>query len=55
MDPYGPYVQLGESTKRKAIPKGTNSEEINLDFGLRLLAASSNIRKTPRDWARCKS
>ena len=21
--PYGPYVQLGETNKRKAIPKGT--------------------------------
>ena len=45
--PYGPYVQLGESTKRKAIPKGTNSEEINLDFGLRLLALPRTLGKHP--------
>ena len=45
--PYGPYVQLGESTKRKSIPKGTNSEEINLDFGLRLLALPRTLGKHP--------
>ena len=28
--PYGPYVQLGDSSKRKAIPKGTEISEVNL-------------------------
>ena len=33
--PYGPYVQLGESTKRKAIPKGTKSEELEIQESMK--------------------
>ena len=36
--PYGPYVQLGESGKRKAIPKGTEISDVNLEMALKLLA-----------------
>jgi len=36
--PYGPYVQLGDSSKRKAIPKGTEISEVNLEMALKLLA-----------------
>ena len=36
--PYGPYVQLGESSTRKAIPKGTEISEVNLEMSLKLLA-----------------
>ena len=36
--PYGPYVQLGDSGKRKAIPKGTEISDINIEMALKLLA-----------------
>ena len=36
--PYGPYVQLGETNKRKAIPKGTNLSEVDLGLALKLIA-----------------
>ena len=36
--PYGPYVQIGESSKRKAIPKGTEIADVNLEMALKLLA-----------------
>ena len=36
--PYGPYVQVGDSSKRKAIPKGTEIAEVNLEMALKLLA-----------------
>ena len=36
--PYGPYVQLGETNKRKAIPKGTEVSEVDLEFAQKLLA-----------------
>jgi len=36
--PYGPYVQLGESNKRKAIPKGTDIADVDLGMAQKLLA-----------------
>ena len=36
--PYGPYVQLGDSGKRKAIPKGTEISDVNIEMALKLLA-----------------
>ena len=36
--PYGPYVQLGETNKRKAIPKGTDLSEVDLALGQKLIA-----------------
>ena len=36
--PYGPYVQLGESNKRKAIPKGTDISDVDLGMAQKLLA-----------------
>ena len=36
--PYGPYVQIGDSSKRKAIPKGTEIADVNLEMALKLLA-----------------
>ena len=36
--PYGYYVQIGETTKRKAIPKGTPIETVDLDLAVSLLS-----------------
>ncbi|MEE3302151.1 MAG: type I DNA topoisomerase [Candidatus Neomarinimicrobiota bacterium] len=36
--PYGPYVQLGETNKRKAIPKGTEISDVDLGLAQKLLA-----------------
>ncbi len=36
--PYGPYVQLGESNKRKGLPKGTDISDVDLGMAQKLLA-----------------
>ncbi|MFQ6677381.1 MAG: type I DNA topoisomerase [Fidelibacterota bacterium] len=36
--PYGSYVQLGDSKKRKSIPRGTDKEQVDLELALRLLS-----------------
>ena len=36
--PYGPYVQLGETSTRKAVPKGTGIMEVDIDLAQKLLA-----------------
>ena len=45
--PYGPYVQLGETNKRKAIPKGTNLSEVDLELGLKLIALPRTLGSHP--------
>ncbi len=45
--PYGPYVQLGETNKRKAIPKGTNLSEVDLKLGLKLIALPRTLGLHP--------
>ena len=45
--PYGPYVQLGETSKRKGIPKGTIAEEVDLEMGLKLLSLPRILGKHP--------
>ena len=45
--PYGPYVQLGETSKRKGIPKGTSPNDIDLDMGLKLLSLPRILGKHP--------
>ena len=45
--PYGPYVQLGETNKRKAIPKGTNLSEVDLELGLKLIALPRTLGPHP--------
>ena len=45
--PYGPYVQLGDTKTRKAIPKGTDLAEVELDLGLKLLALPRTLGKHP--------
>ena len=41
--PYGHYVQLGDTKTRKAIPKGTLLNEVNLDLALQLLALPRTV------------
>ncbi|MFL3024934.1 MAG: type I DNA topoisomerase [Candidatus Neomarinimicrobiota bacterium] len=45
--PYGPYVQLGETSKRKGIPKGTSPNDVDLEMGLKLLSLPRVLGKYP--------
>ena len=45
--PYGYYVQLGETTKRKAIPKGTAINKVDLDLALSFLSLPRTIGMHP--------
>lgn len=45
--PYGHYVQLGESGKRKGIPKGFPLNEVDLDYALKLLALPREVGNHP--------
>ena len=44
---YGPYVQLGDTKTRKAIPKEFNVEEVNLELAVRLLSLPREVGKHP--------
>jgi len=45
--PYGYYVQLGETTKRKAIPKGTDIDKVELSLAISLLSLPRTIGMHP--------
>lgn len=44
---YGPYIQLGETKTRKAIPKEFKIEDVNLELAVRLLSLPREIGKHP--------
>ena len=43
----GPYVQLGDTSKRKGIPKGTSPNDVDLEMGLKLLSLPRVLGKHP--------
>jgi DNA topoisomerase-1 len=45
--PYGYYVQLGETTKRKAIPKGTDIDKVGLSLAISLLSLPRTVGMHP--------
>ena len=45
--PYGHYVQLGDSKTRKGIPKNYPLSDVNLDYGLQLLALPRTVGVHP--------
>ena len=45
--PYGYYVQLGETTKRKAIPKGMEIDKVELSLAISLLSLPRTVGMHP--------
>jgi len=45
--PYGYYVQLGDTNKRKGIPKTYTLSEVNLQYALKLLSLPREIGEHP--------
>ncbi len=45
--PYGLYVQLGDSKKRKSIPKTIEKDDVSLDYALQLLALPRELGVDP--------
>jgi DNA topoisomerase-1 len=52
---FGPYVQLGEAAngeekpKRSSLPRGTDPDNVDLDFALGLLSLPREVGKDPED------
>lgn len=59
--PYGPYVQLGDSTddnpnpKRASLPKGVNQEDVNLETAVGLLSLPRLLGTHPETGASIKA
>jgi DNA topoisomerase-1 len=45
--PYGPYVQVGDSSNRKSLPKGITPEEVDLSLALALLSLPRKLGRHP--------
>jgi DNA topoisomerase-1 len=45
--PYGLYVQIGDTKKRKAVPKEMRNQPVDLDLALKLLALPRNLGNHP--------
>ncbi len=44
---YGPYIETGETKKRKSIPRGMEPENVTLDFAIQLIGLPKTIGTHP--------
>ena len=45
--PYGPYVQLGDTKTRKSVPKGMDTNSVDIEYALALLALPRHVGDHP--------